>query len=170
MGLIGAGLALAGCGSGTVSGTADPEAVASGEPAFSPCDDIPDDTLRAVGVDPATEGQDIYDVKQPGWNICMWRGPAFHVTVLATTYTLDDVRSNANNEEFAEVDVEGRPGVLYRQVSDRNRERCDVALSSDGGAVIVQAGFYGKTKPRDQQEPCEVATRAAGTIASHVPA
>ncbi|MBM4607287.1 hypothetical protein GS575_33155 [Rhodococcus hoagii] len=37
IGLIGAGLLLAGCGSGTVSGDADAEGTAAGEPVFSPC-------------------------------------------------------------------------------------------------------------------------------------
>ncbi len=48
IGLIGAGLLLAGCGSGTVSGDADAEGTAAGEPVFSPCDDIPGEVVGAL--------------------------------------------------------------------------------------------------------------------------
>src|SRR6476619_4623520 len=70
VGLVCGALVLAGCGSETVAGEAEAVGTAAGEPVFSPCDDIPDDALRAFGVDPTTESRDILGVKQPGWNVC----------------------------------------------------------------------------------------------------
>lgn len=169
VGLIGAGLALAGCGSGTVSGTADPEAVASGEPAFSPCDDIPDDVVRAQYVDLSTEERDIMGVKQPGWNVCGWSGPRYSLTVYATNKTMDDVRSNGKNEDFAPVELGDRAGVTYREIADTDRESCDVAMVSGAGTVLVSVGFHVLTPPRDVQEPCEIAIQSARALVPHIP-
>ncbi|NKV80807.1 DUF3558 domain-containing protein [Rhodococcus hoagii] len=116
IGLIGAGLLLAGCGSGTVSGDADAEGTAAGEPVFSPCDDIPGEVVGALGVDPATEERDILGVKQPGWNVCGWRGSEYSVSIFATTRTLDEVRTNDRNEDVlpVELDVAGHDVVDIR--------------------------------------------------------
>ncbi|WFR71689.1 DUF3558 domain-containing protein [Prescottella defluvii] len=136
---------------------------------FSPCDDIPDDVVRGLGVDPATEERDIMDVKQPGWNICGWRGPDFHVSVFATNRTLDQVRANDRNEDFKVADLGDRQGTSYREKSDRNRERCDVAVESRGGVVLVSAGFFGSTRPKDADEACGVVIQAARTLTPYIP-
>ncbi|MFE3289428.1 DUF3558 domain-containing protein [Rhodococcus sp. NPDC059234] len=168
IGVVGAGLLLAGCGSGETDGKAD-AAGAAGEPVFSPCDDIPDDAVTAIGVDPATQSRDILGVKQPGWNICGWSGQRYSVSVFATNYKLQDVRSNSKNEEFADVVLGGRVGVQYRDVADSSRENCDVAVESGGGAVLVSVGFHVLTKPRDAQEPCDVAVQTARTLLPVIP-
>ncbi|MFD4181182.1 DUF3558 domain-containing protein [Rhodococcus sp. NPDC058514] len=160
-------LMLAGCGSGTVAGEASPEGVAAGEPVFSPCDDIPDEALRAVQVDPMTESQDIAGVKQPGWNICLWRGPEHALSIFATTYTMDDVRSNKKFEEFLPVDLGGRTAATFREVADKERRECDVALASNGGAVMVSIAYLSGMPV--VEEPCGVAERTALQLLSHIP-
>lgn len=167
IGLIGAGLLLAGCGSGTVPGDADAEGTAAGEPVFSPCDDIPDDVLRAVGVDPATESRDIMGVEQPGWKICKWRGDGPFLSVFATTYTLDDVRANDKNIEIAPVDVSGRKAFSYRETTDTDHKSCDVALSSAGGAVLVSISDLGGGTRVD--DPCALVIETTRTLASSIP-
>ncbi|MDH6281537.1 DUF3558 domain-containing protein [Prescottella agglutinans] len=168
VGLVGAGLLLAGCGSGDVTGEAAPQGVAAGEPVFSPCDDIPDDVLRAAGVDPGTESRDIMGVEQPGWKICKWRGNGPFLTVYSTTYTLDDVRANENNVEFTSVDIGGRGGLQYREVTDWDRKSCDVAIESAGGAVLVSVSDLGGG-PR-VEDPCALAVQTSRVLVSHIPA
>lgn len=169
IGLIGAGLLLAGCGSGTVSGDADAEGVAAGEPIFSPCDDIPDSALAEVGVDLGTESRDIMGVKQPGWKICMWQGesPAPALSVFATNHTLDDVRANPRNVEFAEIQVGDRQAISYRETTDKDRRNCDVALSSGGGAVLISVAYLGLDAVLE--EPCAVAEHRAQRLAEYIP-
>ncbi|ORL74646.1 DUF3558 domain-containing protein [Prescottella equi] len=169
IGLIGAGLLLAGCGSGSVSGEAEPAGAAGGEPVFSPCDDIPDDVIQGLGVDPASEEREIMDVKQPGWNICGWRGQDFHLSVFATTHTLDQARANDQYEEFSQIQLNDRRGMTYREKADVDRERCDVAVESGGGVVLVSAGFFGSTKPMNSYEACDVAVQAARALTPYIP-
>lgn len=160
-------LALAGCGSASVTGNAAPEGAAAGEPMFSPCDDIPDEAVRAVGMDPATESRDILGVHQPGWNLCGWNNTTHFLTVYSSKYTLDDVRRNDDFEEFAPVDLEGREAVSFRDVADRERLRCDIATTSAGGAVMVSISESGPDPA--VEEPCAVALRTARALMPHIP-
>ncbi|MFD4181400.1 DUF3558 domain-containing protein [Rhodococcus sp. NPDC058514] len=170
VGAVCGALILAGCGSETVEGTAGAEGSSSGsgEPVFSPCDDIPDDALRGVGVDVVTESRDILGVKQPGWNVCMWQGPAYSLSVFATVYTLDDVRSNKNNHEFTAVNLNGREATSYRGVADTGRRNCDVAVGSNEGAVLISISYLGNDPI--VEEPCAVAIRSAVQLESYIPA
>ncbi|MGW5075774.1 DUF3558 domain-containing protein [Rhodococcus sp. NPDC004095] len=167
VGMACAALVVAGCGSGSVSGHAGAEGAATGEPAFSPCDDIPDDALRGVGVDPATESPEILGVKQPGWNICKWMGDGPALSVFSTTYTLDDVRAKEGNIEFSDVVVGGRSAFTYRLESDRGRRDCDVALASDGGAVLISVANLGVDPITE--DPCAVAVRRAESLIEYIP-
>ncbi|WP_064058188.1 DUF3558 domain-containing protein [Prescottella equi] len=167
IGLIGAGLLLAGCGSGSVSGDAEPAGVAGGEPVFSPCDDIPDDAIRALGFDPATEDRDIMGVKQPGWNICGWMGPGPGLSVFATTYTLDDVRGNEKNTDFQPVELSGRSAFSYRETSDVNRRSCDVAIGSSDGAALISVSYLGIDPVTE--DPCLIAVRATRSLVDYLP-
>ncbi|WP_415638972.1 DUF3558 domain-containing protein [Prescottella defluvii] len=151
-----------------MSGEADPEGVAAGEPVFSPCDDIPDDALRAVGMDPATESRDIYGVKQPGWNICDWRGSGPYLTVFSTTHTLDDVRSNSKYTEFSSLEVSGREAISYREVVDLDRRSCSVAVGSADGAVLISLAYLGVDQVTE--DPCLVAERTIRELIGYIPA
>ncbi|WP_231569511.1 DUF3558 domain-containing protein [Prescottella defluvii] len=152
-----------------MSGEADPDGVAAGEPVFSPCDDIPDQVLVELGLDPATESPDIVGVKQPGWKICKWQGagevPA--LSVFATKFTLDDVRQNQRNTEFMPVEVGGRQGFTYRESADRDRRNCDVAMASGGGVVLISIANLGVDPVLDN--PCVVAVERAGRLAQFIP-
>ncbi|MCA1008188.1 DUF3558 domain-containing protein [Rhodococcus hoagii] len=166
--LIGAGLLLAGCGSGTVPGDAGAEGTAVGEAAFSPCEDIPDQVLIDLGLDPATESPEIMGIKQPGWKICKWQGAGPALGVAATNYTLGDVRENARNTEFNEIEVSGRKGLTYRETTDRERRSCDVALATGGGVAIISVTYLGVDPV--VEDPCLVAVRRADNIAQYIPA
>ncbi|MBM4597441.1 DUF3558 domain-containing protein [Rhodococcus hoagii] len=167
IGLIGAGLLLAGCGPGTVSGEADAEGTAAGEPVFSPCDDIPDDAVRSLGMDPATESRDIFGVEQPGWKICEWHGSGPYLTVFSTTYTLDDVRANDSYTQFSDVQVGGRVGLTYRKASENDGRTCEVALPSGQGAVLLSVAYLGVDAVTE--DPCSVVERAARKFVEVIP-
>ncbi|MFD4292885.1 DUF3558 domain-containing protein [Rhodococcus sp. NPDC058505] len=158
---------LAGCGPGPVSGDAEAAGVAAGEPVFSPCDDIPDEVLRGIGVDPATESRDILGVKQPGWNICKWMGGGPALSVFATTYTLDDIRAKDGNGEFADIEIGGRPAFTYRVDSDLDRRDCDVAVESAEGAVLVSVANVGVDPVAE--DPCATAVRRATGLMAYIP-
>ncbi|GAA4479387.1 hypothetical protein GCM10023094_24420 [Rhodococcus olei] len=162
-------LVAAGCGTRAVDGQADPVGVAAGEPTFSPCDDIPDEALRQIGVDPTTESRDILGVEQPGWKICGWSGDRYSVSVLAAPHTLDDVRSSNENTDFTAVEIDGRSGVRYRKVADNEGKRCDLAIPSGSGVVLLFVRFRTLVGPLDLLEPCEIATQAVRDLSSVIP-
>lgn len=166
IGLVGAGLLLSGCGSGDVKGEAAPESVAAGEPAFSPCDDIPAEVLREVGVDPDTPDRDIGGVKQPGWNRCRWAGNDYSLTVFATTKSMTDIRTNDRNIDQADSDVDGREALVYRESNDARRERCDVAMRTRDGASIVRVSLFHVESGAD---PCSLAVRTAAVLGPSIP-
>lgn len=160
---------MAGCGSETVAGEAVVARPTSGlsEPVFSPCDDIPDEVLRGVGLDPATESRDILGVNQPGWNICKWIGSGYSQTVFATTYSMADVRANPRYTDFQQQEVGDREAYSFREVADASRERCDVAIETSDGAVLMRASI--SVANPTEENPCDIALRAARAYEPVVP-
>ncbi|MET4613323.1 hypothetical protein ABIC28_004324 [Rhodococcus sp. PvR044] len=168
-GLVCGALVLVGCGSESVAGEAEAVGAGAGEPVFSPCDDIPDEVLLAVGMDPATESKDILGVKQPGWNICRWAGLGTgpSLTVFATDRSMDDIRSNTRNTDFEAQTIGDREAFSYREVSDGRRENCDVAVSSGDGSVLVRISLNTGVQP--VEGPCQTAVTTARQLEPAIP-
>ncbi|WP_238841310.1 DUF3558 domain-containing protein [Prescottella equi] len=167
IGLIGVGLLLAGCGSGTVSGDADAQGTAAGEPVFSPCDDIPDQVLVELGLDPATESRDILGVSQPGWKLCRWDGKGYILTVFSTTRSLEEVRENSRNTDFREQFVGGREAFSYHERADTRQASCDVAVKSRDGAAIVRVTL--SVVDPAAADRCQLAVDSMNTLESGIP-
>ncbi|QKT09478.1 DUF3558 domain-containing protein [Rhodococcus sp. W8901] len=159
-------LSLVGCGSTSVEGQADPATPGAAEPSFDPCS-IPDEALRAAGMDPTTESRDILGVKQPGWSLCNWSGSNRLITIFASGRTLDEVRSNERFTDFTPVDVGGREAFTVREVSDKRNEYCDVVFTSGSDTVMIKSGYYTNQTP--PEGPCPLAIRNAGLFEPSIP-
>jgi len=106
-------------------------------------------------------------VRKQGWNVCTWADDWYFMTVFATTYGIDDVRANPNNTEFAPVTVGERDAFTYREVTDREREACDVAFGNADESVLIRVAKKGS---RDAAEdPCVVAVRTSIALNAHLP-
>jgi hypothetical protein len=147
---------IAGCG--TVSGEAKPEDPAASEPAFDPCDDIPDEAILDMGMDPATEGRDILGVHQPGWNLCGWNDDSVAMTVFSARRPLADVRLNGDYQDFQDIDLNGQPALVFHSLEPISL-RCYVATGtgSDGGLLMVTFSVSGV----EDGDPCVRARDAA---------
>ncbi len=163
--LLCAAALVSGCG--TVSGQAEAEDPTASDPAFDPCEDIPDEAVRGIGMDPATEARDILGVHQPGAHICQWSNATHSVAVLSTNYTLDDVRRNPDNEKMTEIEIGGRPALEYRVSWDSPERTCDIAFPSGAGTVSITATEAG-TGPV-VQDPCRVTRQSAGALLPFIP-
>ncbi|WP_305094541.1 DUF3558 domain-containing protein [Prescottella sp. R16] len=163
---IGAALLLAGCGAGSVTGRADAEGTVAGEPAFSPCDDIPDSALIELGLDPGKADRDFSGVQYPGWNRCRWPGSDHSVSVLAGTQSVDEIRRGSNAVDVADHDLDGRAVLTYRDPGDVRRERCNVAIRAGDGTAIVRVSVYNVDAG---PEPCSTALQAAATLSPSIP-
>ncbi|MBU4617192.1 hypothetical protein A6I87_13225 [Prescottella equi] len=157
---------LAGCGSTSVEGQAETTKPEAGEPTFDPCS-IPEDVLRGLGMDPASEERDIGGVKQPGFSLCTWSGSNKLITVFATGRTLDEVRANERFTDFTPVDLDGRSGFTFREVSDTMNQYCDVVFSSGQDTVMIKSGYYTNQTPAEG--PCPLAIRNAQMLAPSIP-
>lgn len=157
--------AVVGCGSEVVEGSPTP-ATRAGQPAFDPCL-LPDEALVAAGVDPSTQDPDFMGVRKQGWNVCTWAADWYFLTVFATDHGIDEVRANPNNTELAPVAVGSRDAFTYREVTDRNRERCDVAFGTTDESVLIRVAKKGS---RDAEEdPCAVVVRTANELGPYLP-
>ncbi|WP_433608924.1 DUF3558 domain-containing protein [Prescottella agglutinans] len=159
-------LGAAGCGSTSVEGQAETTKPEAGEPAFDPCS-IPDDAVRAAGMDPSTESRDILGVKQPGWNLCHWRGSNQLITIFATGRTLDEVRASGRFTDFTPVDVDDRNAFTFREVSDTDNQYCDVVFTAGSDTVMIKSGYFTNQTP--PEGPCPLAIRNAQLLAPSIP-
>ncbi len=159
-------LALAGCGSTSVEGQAETTKPQAGEPTFDPCS-IPDDALRAAGVDPASESRDILGVKQPGWNLCDWGGDGTAITVFVTARGLDEVRTSDRFTNFTPIELGGREAFTFREVTDTRNEYCDVVFTSGTDTVMIKSGYFAGKTPAEG--PCPRAVQNAQLLAPSIP-
>ncbi|CRK50453.1 conserved exported hypothetical protein [Rhodococcus sp. RD6.2] len=134
-------------GCGTVSGQAEAEDPTASDPAFDPCEDIPDEALREVGMDPATEGRDILGVHQPGWNLCGWGGESVTLSAYASNYTLDDVRRHPDYVGFEEIELDGSAGLTFRHRAFAEGEICYAAVERPAGLLMVAASMITGSDP-----------------------
>ncbi|EME22393.1 DUF3558 domain-containing protein [Rhodococcus triatomae] len=163
--LCAAAVLVAGCG--TVSGEAQPASPTSGDPTFDPCDDIPDEAIRGIGLDPETEERGILGVEQPGWRICVWDNTNEIVSVYASGIPLEEVRRNPDFVEFDEIDLDGRKALTFRDAADADRERCLVATRSGDLMVMVSAASTALVNG-PVREPCALVREAAAAFLAYM--
>ncbi len=159
---------LAGCGSTSVEGQAETPKADAGEPAFDPCS-IPDEVLRTIELDPASEARDIQDVKQPGWSLCRWNDPglSFFVTAFATTVPLDSILANERTSEPTPITLAGREAFTIRETSDKRNEHCDVLVTAGPDTLMLRTSFT-KGLP-SSESPCPQAIKNAEVLEPSLP-
>ncbi|WFR72821.1 DUF3558 domain-containing protein [Prescottella defluvii] len=161
-------LTLVGCGSTSVEGQAETAKPQAGEPAFDPCS-IPEDVLRTIGVDPASQERDIMDVKQPGWGLCSWNEPdrAFYFTIFATRMSIDTILANERTVDPTSIDLAGRNAFTIREKSDTRNEHCDVLVAAGPDTLMVRTDL-GKGLP-PSESPCPQAIKNAQLLEPSLP-
>ncbi|MBJ8341057.1 DUF3558 domain-containing protein [Antrihabitans sp. YC3-6] len=154
--MCGAALLVAGC-STTTQGAAVMATSTAPAALFNPCD-IPDDALRAAGVDPGTEESGIAGATFDGWEVCAWEAPAewYYLRIFATTHTLAEMRENSALTQFEDTTIGSRRGVLAVDKGSET-ETCNFAFETSEGLLMVNIDTkYLLPRP---EEPC-VTTRA----------
>ncbi|NKR58029.1 DUF3558 domain-containing protein [Rhodococcus hoagii] len=160
LGLMCSALVLAGCAAET-AGEAAPQGKAAGEPVFSPCDDIPDQAIVGIGMDPATESRDIFDVHQPGWSICGWNSDQYSLSVFSTVRSLDELSQNDDYTEFEPVQVGDRDAVVFRSVSYPPTQRSYLAVGTAEGMVMASITDWDEDPTKEPPKQVVVATMQA---------
>ncbi|WP_281917450.1 DUF3558 domain-containing protein [Nocardia sputorum] len=134
---------------------------------FNPCTGIPDDALRAAGVDPATEESGIAGVHQSGWEICTWKNRRYHMTVFSTSRTVAEFEKKPGNVDFQNVTIAGRAGRQFRVEGASKALDCDVVFPASQG--VLQLRILNNAVLDDLENPCTILSRVGEVIVPVLP-
>ncbi|MGY2034308.1 DUF3558 domain-containing protein [Nocardia gipuzkoensis] len=166
--LVGAlATAVVGCDGTTKGSPTTGSSTTTAQALFNPCTGIPDEALRAAGVDPKTEESGIAGVHQSGWEICSWDGPKYFVTVFSTVRTVAEFERKPGNVDFEDVTIAGRQGRQFRVEGASKNLDCDVLFPAAQG--VVQLRVLGRAGRDDLENPCTVLYRVGMSIVPTLP-
>ncbi|WP_280363614.1 DUF3558 domain-containing protein [Nocardia abscessus] len=148
---------VAGCGDTTNGSPTTGSSTTAAQALFNPCTGIPDDVLRASGVDPASEEAGIAGVHQSGWEICAWDGPQYFITVYSTGRTVAEFERKPGNVEFKDVMVASRQGRQFKVDGASKNLGCDVLFPASQG--VVQLSILNRAGMDGLEDPCTVLYR-----------
>ncbi|MEU7764235.1 DUF3558 domain-containing protein [Nocardia sp. NPDC049190] len=134
---------------------------------FNPCVGIPDDAVRAAGVDPETEESGIGGVHQSGWEICSWDGPKYSITVYSTGRTVAEFESKPGNVEFRDVTVADRKGRQFKVEGASKNLDCNMLVPASQG--VVQLAVMNLAGQDNLEDPCVILYRVSESIVPALP-
>ncbi|WP_249644830.1 DUF3558 domain-containing protein [Nocardia sputi] len=155
-----------GCG-GTTNGAPTTGTSTTTQSLFNPCTGIPDDALRAAGVDPATEEKGVAGVDQSGWEICRWKGSRYSMTVFSTGRTIAEFEKKPGNVEFRDVTVAGREGRQFKVEGASKGLLCDVLFRAARG--VVQLRVSNLAGLDNLEDPCVTLYRVGESVVPVLP-
>ncbi|GGC67489.1 DUF3558 domain-containing protein [Hoyosella rhizosphaerae] len=110
---------------------------------FDPCEDIPDEAVEAVGVDPATKymsiagNKNLYD-KHVRWRSeCAWNGTHMRIFIVSADSSIDEVAEFVFVENVREISINGRAALHYNLESCGPRVCAEVAFQTGNRSVWV---------------------------------
>ncbi|MEV6323103.1 DUF3558 domain-containing protein [Nocardia sp. NPDC051787] len=133
---------------------------------YNPCT-IPDDAIRAAGVDPASQESGIGGVPQSGWEICAWKGDQYAITVYSSARSIDDYRGKPGNVEFQNVTIARRAGEQFRVAGGSKDLKCDVVFTTAQGSV--QIALVNLPGVDGLPDPCKSLPAVAAQLIPHLP-
>ncbi|MFF2086883.1 DUF3558 domain-containing protein [Nocardia sp. NPDC058176] len=159
-------LALAGC-----SETVDGQPEVSGAPLtkeqlFDPCT-VPDSALEAAGLDPASKNDNLFSVPRAAWKGCAWRADSYYISLISTTYTMDEVRANDRHHGFKDVSVGDRTAVQYYVGNETAPVECDITFETGQGRIMLNANKF--VDDKSTTDPCSLAENAAPFFVDLIP-
>lgn len=134
---------------------------------FDPCTGIPDDNLRAAGVDPTSKDVGVAGVHQSGWEICGWTGAKYALTVYSTGRTTSEFEQKPGNVDFRDVTVAGRQGKEFRVEGASKYLRCSIIFPAEQG--ILQLEVINKPSLSNHEDPCVLTSRIGAGIVPILP-
>ncbi|MGK8525436.1 DUF3558 domain-containing protein [Nocardia asteroides] len=158
---------VVGCGDTTNGSPTTGADTTAAQTLFDPCTGIPDDALRAAGVDPVTEEVGVAGVPQSGWEICNWEGSRYFVSVFSTGRTVSDFENKPGNVDFEDVTVAGREGRQFKVEGASKDLLCDVLFPARQG--VLQLRVSNKASIDSPEDPCAILYRVGDSIVPVLP-
>ncbi|WP_280349888.1 DUF3558 domain-containing protein [Nocardia abscessus] len=156
-----------GCGDTTSGSPTTGSSTTAAQALFDPCTGIPDEALRAAGVDPTTEETGVAGVDQSGWEICRWKGSRYSMTVFSTGRTVAEFEKKPGNVDFRDVTVAGREGRQFKVEGASKGLLCDVLFSASQG--VVQLRVSNLAGLDNLEDPCTTLYRVGESIVPVLP-
>ncbi|WP_072738905.1 DUF3558 domain-containing protein [Rhodococcus triatomae] len=134
---------------------------------FDPCMDIPDDALRAAGLEPSTRSFEDVSSSDRTFLICAYRpGPrGMYVNIGSSNSTYDEYVAKESESELHEYDIDGRRAVT-KHVGSRGGN-CILTVETSYGTLGVTRDLFDSELPREQS--CDGIDDMARIFLSHLP-
>ncbi|KXF52418.1 hypothetical protein AXA44_10100 [Rhodococcus sp. SC4] len=133
---------------------------------FHPCDGLPPDAIRAVGLDVRPPERD--DTDNPRALGCGYlsNDPNYGITVAARAETFEDIESSDRFDILSETEIGGRRAL----VSDfRGGSACTVSVAIEPGILEFMIGYSELEDFTTVDAACDQATKVATTLAPYFP-
>ncbi|MBB5912490.1 hypothetical protein BJY24_001357 [Nocardia transvalensis] len=134
---------------------------------FDPCTALPDDALRAAGVDPATKQIGAAGVHQSGWEICGWDAPQYSITVYSSARTVADYEKRPDYGDFKDVTFAGRAGRQFRSHGGTDDLGCEVVFPTAQGTI--QISLLNSAVLDNLPSPCTLLPETAAALVPYLP-
>ncbi|MGW5386004.1 DUF3558 domain-containing protein [Nocardia sp. NPDC003963] len=154
---------------GSATGTAAPTTTGSVE-VFNPCTELPDNVLTEVGLNPASK--DVVTDAPEGessWRVCAWLTPddLVLVSILSTSHTLDEARTNENLAQPVETTVGSRPALRSYDKAETDGKSCYMSFAANQGMFEIKAAWF--EEEGWTRDICEITGEFATALEPHLP-
>ncbi|TDP39487.1 DUF3558 domain-containing protein [Nocardia ignorata] len=163
---VGVALVLSGCGQSVDGQPEVSGAPLTKEQLFDPCG-VPESALVAAGADPASKDDNPFSVPRAEWKGCGWRAGDFFLSLLSSTYTISEYRTNTYYRDFKEVTIDNRSGLQYQLGDKSPSEECGIVFDTTQGRIEIVASKALSSK--STTDPCARVNEMAPHFASILP-
>ncbi|MFC9357310.1 DUF3558 domain-containing protein [Rhodococcus sp. NPDC057014] len=133
---------------------------------FHPCDGLPPDAIRAIGLDVRPPERDDTDVPRALGCGYLSNNPNYGITIAARAETFSSVESSDRFNVLRETDIGGRDAL----VSDfRGGSACTVSVAIDPGILEFMIGYSELEDFTTVDAACDQATKVATALAPYFP-
>nr|WP_043826742.1 DUF3558 domain-containing protein [Rhodococcus opacus] len=133
---------------------------------FHPCDGLPPDAIRAVGLDVRPPERDDTDVPSARGCGYLSNNPNYGITIAARAETFEDIESSDRFNVLRETQIGGRSAL----VSDfRGGSACTVSVAIEPGILEFMIGYSELEEFTTVEAACDQATKVATSLAPYFP-
>jgi hypothetical protein len=106
---------------------------------------------------------------ESSWRVCGWRTPdnLIRITVLSTSHTLDETRTNENMVQKSETTVGSREALRSYDKSETDGRVCYTSMEAEQGMFEISAAWF--EEDGWTRDICEISGEFATALDPHLP-
>ncbi|MEV0337784.1 DUF3558 domain-containing protein [Nocardia sp. NPDC050713] len=182
VGVLAAGVGLAGCG-GSTEGEARPSSAATSATtasglavdvpqSYNPCTDVPESVLKSERLVKAVADNKANADGPDGvkWRGCRWvQSNGYAVSIQVTNMTVPYVRENYFND-VRELAIASRPAITARRSDTRSSEVCSINVEMRGGTLEFHLDNPPSRRETGHIDTCQLGLALAEKVVPTLPA